>query len=46
MRDQHGMSFVCSSLLWQTILDALDAQEVPKKAQRQVPDGYFAVQKT
>jgi len=44
MRDQHGMSFVCSSLLWQTILDALDAQEVPKK-QRQVPDGYFAVQK-
>jgi hypothetical protein len=43
MRDRHSMSFVCSSLLWQAILDALDAQGTPKK-QRQVPDGYFAMQ--
>jgi hypothetical protein len=43
MRDQHGMSFVCSRVLWQAILDALDAQEIPAK-QRKVPNGYFAIQ--
>ncbi|KAI9133891.1 hypothetical protein ON05_011685 [Acaryochloris sp. CCMEE 5410] len=39
---QQQMSFVCSELLWSTVLDCCNRQERPKKQLTQ-PDNYFSI---
>jgi hypothetical protein len=45
MNSQQQMSFVCSQAIWETILEFLEARELPKKQLAQ-PVSYFGINQT